>query len=298
MIRYGTNPIAWSNDDDRSLGAGIGLEQCLDEAAGIGFDGIEMGHKFPRDPAALRAVLAPRGLALVSGWYSLQLLSRSLAEEKRALRPHLDLLAAMGCKLVIACETSNAIHGRADMPIGQSPVLADEDWPRFGARVEEIAAFCAERGLVLAYHHHMGTVVETEAEIDRFMAVSGPATKLLFDTGHCYMAGADPAAVLARHMDRVVHIHAKNVRPAVLGRARAEDWSFLQAVRAGVFTVPGDFEGGVAFDPVLSVAAAAGYAGWLVIEAEQDPARHAPLEYQSMGLKALRAMARAAGLGG
>ena len=298
MIRYGTNPIAWSNDDDQRLGADISLEQCLDEAAEIGFDGIEKGHKFPSDARALKAVLQPRGLALVSGWHSLELLTRSVAEEKRAIQPHLDLLKAMGCSVVIVCETSNAIHGRDAVAISQSPVLEDADWPRFGADVEELARYCADQGLTLAYHHHMGTIVETGAEIDRFMQVTGPATGLLFDTGHCYLAGANPVEVIARHIGRVVHIHAKNVRPMVMGMVREQDLSFLEAVRRGVFTVPGDFEGGVEFEPVLSVAARHGYEGWLVIEAEQDPAVRNPHEYQSMGLAALKRAARSVGLDG
>ncbi len=296
MILYGTNPIAWSNDDDRSLGADISLERCLDEAAKIGFDGIEKGHKFPTEPEALRAVLEPRGLRFVSGWHSLELLRRSVEDEKRAIQPHLELLRAMGCKVVIVCETSNAIHGRADVSISDKPVLADGDWARFGADVEALAEHCAQQGITLAYHHHMGTVVESPDEIDRFMAVTGPATKLLFDTGHCFFGGGVPVEVMARHVSRVAHIHAKNVRPMVMGMAREAGLSFLQAVRAGVFTVPGDREGAVEFEPVLGAAAAAGYEGWLVIEAEQDPAVCNPFEYQSMGLKALKAMARAAGL--
>ncbi len=296
MIRYGTNPIAWSNDDDHSLGAHISLEQCLREAAAIGFDGIEKGHKFPSDPAALRAVLAPHGLDFISGWHSLNLLTRSPEEEKQAIGPHLDLLEAMGCDVCIVCETSNAIHGRDDIAVNDKPVLEAGRWQQFGADVEAIAHHCAGRGITLVYHHHAGTIVETPAEIDRFMAVTGPATKLLFDTGHCLFGGGDPAAVLARHAGRVAHLHAKNLRPAVMEAVRAQGLSFLEGVRRGVFTVPGDPQGAVDFAPVLKVAAAHGYAGWLVIEAEQDPAQRNPFEYQSMGLAALGAMARAAGL--
>lgn len=296
MIRYGTNPIAWSNDDDRRLGADISLEQCLDEAAEIGFDGIEQGHRMPDDPDALRAQLQPRGLALVSGWHSLNLLKRSVADEVAAMGPHLDLLGAMGCELVIVCETSNAIHTR-DVALGGKPVLAEEDWARFGADLERVARACADRGLEMVYHHHMGTIVETPDEIDRLMAVTGPATGLLLDTGHCYFAGGDPGEVMGHHLGRVRHIHAKNVRPEVMGEARKAGWSFLEAVRRGVFTVPGDSEGAVQFEPVLSVAAVHGYDGWLVIEAEQDPGVRNPLVYQRMGLEALRGMARAVGLG-
>jgi inosose dehydratase len=226
------------------------------------------------------------------------LLTRSVADEKFAIQPHLDLLTAMGCSVCIVCETSNAIHGADDTALTKSPVLAEAQWQAFGAAVEEIARFCADQGLTLVYHHHMGTVVETPAEIDRFMQVTGPATKLLFDTGHCYFGGGDPAVVGARHMRRVGHLHAKNVRPEVMMQVRNEGLSFLEGVRRGVFTVPGDTDGAVAFIPVLKSAAAYGYQGWLVIEAEQDPEVRNPFEYQKLGLKALKSYAAEAGLDG
>lgn len=296
MIRYGTNPIAWSNDDDRTLGADITLEQCLDEAAAIGFDGIEKGHKMPLTPEGIAATLGVRGLAYVSGWHSLNLLTHSVEDEKAAMQPYLDLLKAVGSKVIIVCETSNAIHGNDGMGLAERPRLPAGQWPAFGAGVEALAAFSAAQGITLVYHHHMGTVVESPQEIDLLMAHTGPHTHLLFDTGHCYFGGGDPAAVAAKHMARVRHIHAKNVRPAIRDQVRAGNLSFLEGVRRGVFTVPGDPEGGVDFAPVLRLAAAHGYQGWLVIEAEQDPAVRNPFAYQSMGLKALRAIARDAGL--
>ena len=298
MILYGTNPIAWSNDDDQTLGANISLEQCLREAAQIGFDGIEKGHKMPTQPVALAAVLKPHRLRFISGWHSLNLLSRSVADEKQAIQPHLDLLGAMGCGVCIVCETSNAIHGRLDKALVQSPVLPDDQWASFGADVEVIADYCADQGMTLVYHHHMGTIVENEAEIDAFMAATGPATKLLLDTGHAWFAGVDPGAMATKYMHRVRHLHAKNVRPEIKMQVKTEGLSFLAAVRRGVFTVPGDVEGGVEFEPVLKIAADHGYSGWLVIEAEQDPDIRNPLDYQAMGLKALQAMARSAGLDG
>jgi inosose dehydratase len=296
MIRYGTNPIAWSNDDDRTLGADISLEQCLSEAARIGFDGIEKGHKMPGTAPELRAALAPHGLAFVSGWWSLELLARSVEDEKAAIRPHLDLLKGMGSSVCILCETSNAIHGDPVRPLHAKPVLPLAEWPAFGAKLTAIAEHIAEQGLTPVYHHHMGTVVQFAEEIDRLMTHAGDPLRLLLDAGHAFFAGADPARLAANYMDRVGHIHAKNVRPAIMEKARAEGMSFLQAVRAGVFTVPGDPEGGVDFAPILRIAAEHGYDGWLVIEAEQDPAVRNPFDYQSMGLKALREMARAAGL--
>lgn len=296
MISYGTNPIAWSNDDDRSLGAHISLDQCLDETAKIGFDGIEKGHKFPQDPAGLKAVLEPRGLRYVSGWHSLNLLTQSIGEEKAAMQPALDLLKAMGSKVIIVCETSNAIHGNDAVAVNDRPKLAEAEWATFGAGVEALAEYAAAQGIALVYHHHMGTIVESEDEIDRLMAHTGPHAKLLLDTGHCLFGGGNPERVAKNHMHRVGHIHAKNIRPVIARQVRDENLSFLEGVRRGVFTVPGDPEGGVDFPPVLRIAAEHGYQGWLVIEAEQDPDVRNPFEYQSLGLKSLKAMARQAGL--
>jgi inosose dehydratase len=296
MILYGTNPIAWSNDDDHTLGASISLETCLRQAGEIGFDGIEKGHKFPTDPTALKAVLEPNGLRFVSGWHSLNLLTQSLDEEKKSIQPHLDLLKAMGATVCIVCECSNAIHGNDDVAVNDRPKLTEEEWPKFCAALEEIAAYCAAQGVTLVYHHHMGTIIENEEEIDRLMANTGPHTRLLLDTGHAFFGGGDPLALAKRHMGRVSHLHAKNVRPDVMDEVRNDNLSFLEGVRRGVFTVPGDVDGAVDFEPVLKVAAEHNYSGWLVIEAEQDPAQRDPVTYQSMGLRALKQMSRDVGL--
>ncbi len=296
MIRYGTNPIAWTNDDDRSLGAHITLDQCLADAARIGFDGIEKGHKFPTTAAGLHAALDPRGLKFISGWHSTNLLVNPVEVEIAAMQPFLDLLIAMGSSVIIVCETSNAIHGADDMAVNERPRLADDQWTAFGAGIEALAAHAAAAGITLVYHHHMGTIIESEPEIDRFMAVTGPCTHLLLDTGHCYFGGGNPERLAQNHMARVRHIHAKNVRPAVMKDVRDQGLSFLEGVRRGVFTVPGDSEGGVDFAPVLKIAAGHGYRGWLVIEAEQDPSVRDPFVYQSLGLKSLRGFAKDAGL--
>lgn len=296
MIFYGTNPIAWSNDDDQTLGAEIPLAQCLDEAAAIGFDGIEKGHKLPSTPEGIAAELGGRGLRYVSGWHSTNLLVNTLAAEKAAMQPYLDLLKAVGSKVIIVCETSNAVHGADDTPVNAKPVLPADAWPAFGAGIEALAQFAQAQGITLVYHHHMGTIVESPEEIDLLMSHTGPATHLLFDTGHCYYGGGEPASVARKHAARIAHIHAKNVRPDVMAAVRNGNLSFLEGVRRGSFTVPGDPEGIVDFMPVLRIAAEAGYQGWLVIEAEQDPAVRNPLHYQTMGLAALKQMARDAGL--
>jgi inosose dehydratase len=296
MIFYGTNPIAWSNDDDPRLGAHFSLTQCLDEAAAIGFDGIEKGHKFPTTPEEIAAELGSRGLRYVSGWHSLNLLTCTLETEKTKIQPFLDILIAVGANVVIACETSNAVYSIDTIPVNDKPILTTDQWANFGAKVEALAEFTSAQGITLVYHHHMGTIVESPDEIELFMANTGPHTHLLLDTGHSYFGGGDPTALAQKHMTRVAHIHAKNIRLSIMKQARAENLSFLESVRRGVFTVPGDPEGAVDFSPVLACAAAAGYQGWLVIEAEQDPEKRNPFTYQSMGLRALKHMAQIAGL--
>lgn len=297
MIRYGTNPIAWSNDDDHSIGAHLTLEDCLSDCRKIGFDGIEKGHKMPSDPEALKQKLSSYDLVFVSGWHSTNLLTHDVEAEKKAIQPHLDLLKHNGCKVAIVCETSNAIHGDGSKSlVKDKPVLPADKWEKFGTDLEAIAEYCAGQGVDLVYHHHMGTIVQTGEEIDLLMRNTGPATKLLLDTGHAWFGGSDPAEVARKYMGRVRHIHCKNVRPAVRKVVEGEGLSFLEGVRRGVFTVPGDEEGGVDFLPVLKIAAEHGYDGWLVIEAEQDSAVRNPFEYQSLGLKSLKTFAREAGL--
>ncbi len=278
-IRIGANPIGWSNDDLRELGGETPLETCLAEAKQVGFEGMELGHKFPREPQALKDALAPFGLACVSGWYSAELLTRSAEEELKALRPHLDLLKALGSKVLVFAETSNAIHGDRAKPLSQRPVMKAGDWAEFGRRVTQVAEHTLNEGVRLVYHHHMGTVVQSGADIDAFMNATGEAAHLLLDTGHATWGGADPAALARRYRARISHVHTKDVRKAVMERSQAKDWSFLDSVIEGVYTVPGD--GMVDFVSVFR--ALPNYSGWVVIEAEQDPKKAHPLTYAKMG---------------
>jgi inosose dehydratase/3D-(3,5/4)-trihydroxycyclohexane-1,2-dione acylhydrolase (decyclizing) len=278
-IRIGANPIAWSNDDLKDLGGATPLETCLKEAASVGLQGMELGHKFPRETAALKAALAPFGLACVSGWYSSGLLGRDAKAEMAALRPHLDLLKGMGCDALVFAETSNAIHGDITQPLSRRPTLTASEWVQFGRRMTEVAEMTRAEGVRLAYHHHMGTVVQSAADIDTFMETTGDAVGLLLDTGHATWGGADPVALARRYRSRIVHVHTKDVRRAVMEDANRRDLSFLNAVLAGVYTVPGD--GCVDFTGVFRELA--GYSGWVVIEAEQDPDKANPLTYARMG---------------
>jgi inosose dehydratase len=280
-VRIGINPIGWTNDDLETLGDDISLERCLEETRQAGYAGIELGRKFPRRAAELRAVLQQHQLDLVSGWYGAHLLRRSAKEEIAAIQDHAGLLAALGATAMVFAEETGSVHGRLGVPLSTRPRIADGDWSRFGEALTEVAEHLAGRGMRLAYHHHMGTVVETDAEIDRLMRATGPAVGLLLDTGHLTYAGGDVLAVARRHAGRIVHVHCKDVRPAVLAESRRRDQSFLHGVVDGVFTVPGD--GCVDYRALLEILRAAGYVGWLVVEAEQDPVKAHPLTYARMG---------------
>jgi inosose dehydratase len=278
-VRIGANPIIWSNDDLRELGANTSLETCLSQARQIGFEGMELGHKFPREPGELSAVLDRYDLRCVSGWYSAQLLTREAVAELGFLRPHLELLKSVGSSVLVFAETTGAIHGALSEPLTKRPRLEAGEWREFGRRLTDLARMTSEEGVQLAYHHHMGTVVQSEEDIGALMDVCGAEVGLLLDTGHASFAGADPVRLAKTYASRIRHVHAKDVRAAVREKARAGDWSFLQAVLEGVFTVPGD--GCIDFAAVFR--ALRGYCGWVVLEAEQDPARADPMTYASLG---------------
>ncbi|MBM3598133.1 MAG: myo-inosose-2 dehydratase [Alphaproteobacteria bacterium] len=293
-VRLGINPITWSNDDLPELGGDIPLDVCLSETKQAGYDGIELGNKFPRQADALKPIMARHGLDIVSGWYSANLLERDAKAEIVAMQPHLGLLKAMGCKVMVFAETSRGIAGDRRIPLSKRPVMAANEWPVFTRRLTEVADYLAGQGVAMAYHHHMGTVIETEAEVDRMMAATGSAVGLLLDTGHLTYAGGDPMAAARRHIKRINHVHCKDVRRAVLERVRGVDKSFMDSVVDGVFTVPGD--GAVDYARLMPILASAGYRGWLVVEAEQDPKKAHPFTYAQMGCTYLARLAQAAGL--
>lgn len=294
-VRLGVNPIAWSNDDMLELGGATPLEQCLAEGREAGFQGFELGNKFPRDAAVLRPILDGYGLSLVSGWYSAGLLEHSVAEEIEAVQPHLALLKAMGCPVMVVAETTGCVHAARGTPLSQRPTLESGQWAEFGRRMAEFGDYLRDQGTPLAYHYHMGTVVETPDEIDRFAEVTGDSVGILLDTGHLTFAGGNPLDVIAKWGRRINHVHCKDVRADVLKRAKATDSSFLDAVIDGVFTVPGD--GCVDFPAVLKALKDADYRGqWLVIEAEQDPAKAHPLTYVTKGRQHLGALVAEYGL--
>jgi len=285
-VRIGINPISWSNDDLPSLGGETPLETALSEGKAIGYEGFELGNKFPREPKALANVLGKHGLACVSGWYSGRLARRTVAEEIEAVGPHLDLLAKNGSTVMVYGEVADSIQG-ADAPLCQRPRFVQPgQWSGYGERLTAFGRHLLAHGVRLAYHHHMGAYVETPSDVDRLMEVTGDEVGLLFDSGHMTFAGGDAVAMLGRHVARVCHVHCKDVRPYVIRLARNRNWSFLRSVINGAFTVPGD--GAIDFPALLGILHDHGYRGWLVVEAEQDPAVAPSYEYAEKGYRTLR----------
>jgi inosose dehydratase len=270
----GANPIIWSNDDFAELAGDVPLDTILAEMRAAGFAGSELGHAYPRTPAALAEPLARHRLRLVSGWHSTYLASRDLAAEETSFRAHLSLLKTLGARVAIVAECTRCIHGTREAALGTgatpSPQLSAGEWPRFIAGMKHLAGIAAAEETKIVYHHHMGTVIQGEADLDRLLA-SVPEISLVLDPGHLAFAGLDPVAVARRHAARIGHVHLKSVRPAIADRVRREGWSFCRAVTEGVFTIPGD--GCVDFPAIFRILAEADYRGWLVVEAEEDPVK-------------------------
>lgn len=279
-VFLGIAPIGWCNDDMPELGAENTFQQIVSEMALAGFTGCEIGNKFPSDPQALKKALDLRGMRVASSWFSSFLLTQPYAQVEAEFYAQLDFLAAVGANRINVSEQSYSIQGQMDVPVlrDRKYVMNEGEWTRLCEGLDRLGALAVSRGFRLCYHHHMGTVVQTAAETEYLMEHTTPGRVwLCYDTGHFTFAGEDPMAVLKKYADRVGHVHLKDMRLPVVKQARDEGWSFLQAVRNGAFTVPGD--GGVQFDEVFRVLAASGYQGWLLVEAEQDPAKADPLEY-------------------
>ena len=294
-VRLGINPIGWTNDCMSWLGGLIPLETCLAEAKAAGFAGIELGRKFPRSPEKLKPILERHGLALVSGWYSARLLERGTREEIRAMKPHFDLLQGLGSAIMVWAESTGDIINDVSAPASRRPKIdSASDWRRLGKRMGEVAEHMAERGMRMAVHHHMGTAIESETDVDRLMENTAEAVGLLLDTGHMTLAGGDPVAVAERYAKRIRHVHCKDIRRYALESCRRQDLSFSHAVLSGIFTAPGD--GIVDYATIFQILAKAGYSGWLVQEAEQDPRLADPRIYAELGNRHLRQLCHRAKL--
>ncbi|SRR6266567_1846280 len=285
-VKIGINPISWSNDDLPSLGGETPLSVALTEGKTIGYQGFELGNKFPRQPEALRSVLALHGLELVSGWYSGELARRSVEEEIAAVEAHLTLLAYNGAKVMVYGEVADSIQGLPSPLYKRPRFFRPEQWREYADKLNAFAHHTLSLGVRLAYHHHMATYVETPDDVDTLMDLVDETVGLLFDSGHMAFAGGDVVAMLSKHVKRVCHVHCKDVRPQVIRLARNRNWSFLESVINGAFTVPGD--GAVDFRALVKVLYENGYSGWLVVEAEQDPVVAPSYRYAEKGYRHLR----------
>jgi len=277
-IRLAIAPIGWTNDDLPELGGEIPFEQCVSEMALAGFSGSEVGNKYPRDPKVLNRALGLRGLGICNAWFSSFLTTKPYREVEAEFLRHRDFLYAVGARVIGAAEQGHSIQGRDEPIFDAKPVFSDGEWDRLCDGLNRLGKKAAQKGMKLTYHHHMGTGVQSSEEIDRLMEnTDAQLLGLLYDTGHLVFAGEDHLAVLRKWITRIGHVHLKDMRMAFRKKAVREKWSFLRAVKEGVFTVPGD--GCIDFEPIFKILKQAKYSGWWVVEAEQDPAKANPLEY-------------------
>ena len=279
-VKLGIAPIAWTNDDMPDLGKENTFEQCVSEMALAGFTGSEVGNKYPKDPEVLKKALELRGVEICNQWFSSFLITKPFEEVEKEFRAQLTFLKAMGSKIIGASEQSHSVQGQMETPVfGHKYVMNDEEWELLCTGLNKLGKIAKEEyGISLTFHHHMGTVVQTAEETARLMEGTDPEyVNLLFDSGHFAYCGEDPVAMLKKYVDRIKHVHLKDIRPDVVAKVKAEDMSFLAGVRAGAFTIPGD--GCVDFDSIFKVLEEADYTGYMVVEAEQDPAKANPLEY-------------------
>ena len=279
-VKLGIAPIAWTNDDMPDLGKENTFEQCVSEMALAGFTGSEVGNKYPKDPEVLKKALELRGVEICNQWFSSFLITKPFEEVEKEFRAQLAFLKAMGAKVIGASEQSYGVQGQLDTPIfGHKYEMNDQEWDTFCTGMNKLGKIAKEEyGIALTFHHHMGTVVQSLAEVDRMMENTDPEyVSLLFDTGHFTYCGEDPLEVVKKYVHRIKHVHLKDIRPEVVEQVKKENMSFLAGVRAGAFTIPGD--GCINYDPIFKVLEEAGYEGYMVVEAEQDPAKANPLEY-------------------
>ena len=282
-VKIGISLIAWQNDDLPDLTRKFTTEGAMQDAARIGYAGVERGRRMPADTEGLRAYLDRYGVSLCGGWCSGNLMVNDLEAEKAAIREQVVQFAALNAPCIVYAECSNTIQGNIDQSVSHRPKLTRNEILAYAAKLSELAKWSRDKGVALSYHHHMGAMVQDAEDIDWLMEGSDPALTLLYDTGHLHFAGADPIAVLGKWGHRVHHVHFKDVRQPVLDRVQAEDSSFLEAVAAGVFTVPGDPDGCVDFKAITDRLKAMDYSGWIVVEAEQDPAKAPPFDYSKLG---------------
>ncbi len=284
-VKLGIAPIAWSNDDMPELGGDTSLEQCLSEASEAGFIGIESGGKFPKKSEELIPKLEAFNLSLCSGWYGANLRINSVDEEKVAIQDQLKLFKDCKAPCIVFAEVSGSIQGDPTKKLSTRPQMDHDEAKKYYLKISEIAKYLEDEGMPLAYHHHMGTVIETEEDTVRLLENTHESVKLTLDTGHMLFAKGDSLNILNDFSERLIHMHCKDIRKDVLDNSLKKDLSFRGAFLDGAFTVPGD--GCIDYKPLFDVLKEKNYSGWLVVEAEQDPAKANPFEYAKIGYKYL-----------
>ena len=284
-VKLGVAPIAWSNDDMLELGGETTLEQCLKEANEAGYIGIESGGKFPKKSSELIPKLNQFNLKLCSGWYGANLRKNSVEEEKKSIQEQLNLFKDCDAPCIVFAEVSGSIQGDPNRKLSTRPQMERDEWQKFCEKISELGKYLEDEGMPLAYHHHMGTVIETQKDTERLMENTHESVKLTLDTGHMLFAKGDSKSILQNYHERILHVHCKDIRKQVLEKSLKEDLSFRAAFLEGAFTVPGD--GCIDYQPLFNVLKNNNYSGWLVVEAEQDPAKANPLEYAKIGYKYL-----------
>ncbi len=287
-VSVGITPTGWTNDDYPLLGDDISFGQCVSEMALAGFEGCSVGHKYPKDPEILAEELGRRGLRVSEPWTSLFFTVNDMRERTiEGFERSMAFIKRMGGSHVVVAELGHAVHQQPVPPIVNKPVFDDAQWAAMVSGLNELGRLAAEAGMVMCYHHHMGTGVMTRAEVDRLMNDVDPeVVHLLLDTGHLYWAGDDPLALARAYADRIRHVHLKDIRHDVMQACNARHLSFIESIIEGVFTVPGD--GVINFKPIFETLADADYAGWLMVEAEQDARKANPLDYARMARRYLR----------
>ncbi len=291
--RLGMSPIAWWNDDLPQLSDDVSLEECLRQSRSAGFTGMEMGRRFPSNPDEMLPILRAADVTLCGGWFSGTLTVEGLEENKDRILPMIELFSAVDAPCIVYGEVGRSIQGDQSIPLDRKPVLSDVEMADYARKVTTFGEWCAEQGMPLAYHHHMGAVVQFEPELDAFMRNSGEGISLLLDAGHLAFAGGDPLRAIENHHARITHVHTKDIRRSVTDSLDRSKESFLDAVIKGAFTVPGD--GSLDFQAIVQRLADYGYEGWFVVEAEQDPRKAPPLKMAQIGHAELMRVMTAAG---
>ena len=280
-IKLGIAPIAWSNDDMPELGGDTPIEQCLEEASLAGFTGIELGGKFPRNPGITNFLLNKYDLKMPGGWYGASLRGRSAKDEWAAMQDHINLLKMVNADVFVFADVSGSIQGDQSRKLSTRPNMENAEFVEYCKKINEISNRLNDEGIPMSYHEHMGTIIQTENDIDRFMDNTNDNTFLLYDTGHLLFAKANYERVLKNYVTKINHVHCKDIRKNILEKSLQNDLSFRDSFLDGVFTVPGD--GCIDYEPLFKTLYENNYEKWLIIEAEQDPKKANPLEYAKIG---------------